>query len=118
MSLMPDVTDLLHDPDVGAKPFSILRRTGQWSGGRMHVSTSQSISAVGVMLPPSSEQLSFFPEGERRNGQVAIYTETILHLTEGEEIADEVTWQGDRYKIIRVDRWDEYGFCIAYAQKR
>lgn len=118
MSLMPDVTDLLHDPDLGAKEFIVLRRTGEWDGGRFRVKTSETIEGTGIMVPPSAEQLATFPEGERRKGIVAIYTKTILHLTEGEDIADDVTWMGEQYKVIRVDRWDEYGYCIAYAQKR
>lgn len=118
MSLSPDVTELLVDPDLGAQSFTIRRRTGKWQGGRMEVVTDETLTAVGIIQPPSSEELQFFPEGERRKGVIAIYTQTLLHLTEGEEIADDVTWHDESYKIIRVDRWDDYGYCVAYAQKR
>lgn len=118
MSLSPDVTELLVDPDLGAQSFTVRRRTGEWQGGRMKVVSDETLSAIGIIQPPSSEELQYFPEGERRKGMVAIYTQTILHLTEGEDIADDVTWQGEAYKIIRVDRWDDYGYCVAYAQKR
>lgn len=118
MSLMPDVTELLHDPDLGAHEFTILRRTGKWYNGRFNAATSKTIQATGIMVPPTAEQLATLPEGERRKGAVAIYSETQMHLTEGEDIADDVTWLGEQYKVIHVDRWDEYGFWIAYAQKR
>lgn len=115
---MSDITELLVDPDLGAQEFTVRRRKGKWHGGRMEVSEDLSLTAIGIIQPPSSEELRFFPEGERREGMIAIYTQTMLHLTEGEEIADDVTWQGEPYKIIRVDRWDDYGYCVAYAQKR
>lgn len=118
MSLMPDVTDLLYDPDVGAKPFTVLRRTGEWIAGRFRVAKTETIKAIGVMLPPEAEQLATFPEGERRKGVVAIYTKTLLYLSDGECISDDITWMGEQYKVMRVERWDEYGYCVAYAQKR
>lgn len=118
MALSPDVTELLVDPDLGAQEFIVRRRTGKWQGGRMIVAEDTTFTAIGIVQPPSSEELQFFPEGERRKGMVAIYTQAILHLTEGEDVADDVTWRGDEYKIVRVDRWDDYGYCVAYAQKR
>lgn len=118
MALMPDVTSLLLDHDLGAQRFNVKRRTGTWTGGRMIVSDTQIIQAIGIMQPPSPETLRTFPEGERREGIVAIYTQTLLHLSEGDDIADDVTWLGEQYKVIRVERWDQYGFCVAYAQKR
>lgn len=117
--LMPDVTMLLSDPTVGAQHFDIYRRRGEWEQGRFVIADEvQTVPAVGVIQPAGSESLSFFPEGERREGQIVIYTKTTIYLTEGDSITDEIIWQGENYKILRVDRWQEYGFNIAYAQKR
>lgn len=118
MVLSPDVTELLVDPDLGAQEFSVRRRKGKWQGGRLEVAEDTTFTAIGVIQPPSSEELSYFPEGERRKGMVAIYTQTILHLSEGDDVSDDVTWQGEAYKVIRVDRWQDYGYCVAYAAKR
>lgn len=117
--LMPDITALLSDIEVGARPFSILRRSGQWSGGRFQmIGSGERIDAVGNIQPAGQEALQFFPEGERREGQIVIYTTATIYLTEGDAISDEVEWRGESYKIIRVDRWHDWGFNIAYAQKR
>lgn len=116
--LMPDVTQLLEDDDLGAQQFTITRRTGQWDEGDFVVKSTETITATGIIQPPSSEELSFFPEGERRKGLIAIWTKTPMHLTEGEEITDDVTWRSEQYKVIRIDRWSDYGYCVAYAQKR
>ena len=121
MSLMPEVQFLLSDPDLGAHSFDIIRRTAVWVGGRLVVpkdnSTTQTVPAVGMIIPPTPEQLDFFPEGVRREDEKAIYSETMMHVTEGKEISDTIVWNGDKYKIVRADRWDEWGFCVAYAVK-
>ena len=118
MALMPEVTFLLADPDLGAQAFTILRKTGTWVRGELTLAAEESIQARGIIQPPSAEQLAFFPEGERREGERVIYTTAELHLSEGENVADNILWRGEKYKIIRVDRWDDYGYNVAYAAKR
>ena len=121
MSLMPEVQFLLSDPELGAQSFDITRRTAKWVGGRLIVpnddSATQTVHAIGLITPPTPEQLEFFPEGVRREDKKAIYSKTMMHVTEGKEISDTITWNSDVYKIIQVDRWDEWGFCVAYAVK-
>ena len=118
MALNPDVTELLTDPDLGAQEFPLRRRTGKWQGGRMLVDQDETITAIGVIQPTSSEMLQFFPEGERRNGMITIFTQTILRESDDKKTSDDVTWQGETYKVVRVDRWDDYGYCVGYAAKR
>lgn len=118
MALMPDVTMLLFDPDLGAQTFEVKRRKGEWIGGRLVMRQQETITATGIIQPPSPEQLAMFPEGERRQGMIAIYTTTILHLSDGKDVSDDVTWRGEQYKVIHIDRWTDYGYCVAYAQKR
>jgi len=117
--LMPDVTMLLTDPTLGAQPITITRKHGSWSGGRFTLEgEAETFRITGILQPPSPEQLEFFPEGEKREGQVVVYTKTHLYLTEGDMVSDVVTWRGEDYKIVNINRWQDYGFNIAYAQKR
>ena len=118
--LMPDVTALLYDSELGAQSVTVTRRSGAWSGGRFVIGENgtTTFSAIGILQPASPEQLEFFPEGERREGQVVFYTTAPLHLTEGENVSDTLTWRGEDYKIININKWSDYGFNIAYAQKR
>ena len=118
MALMPDITALLVDPGLGAQRFTVSRRTGRWREGRFVPETEELIQATGNIQPATAEALQFFPEGERRRGAIVIRSKTLLHLTEGADIADTVTWRGEQYKIVRVDRWDDYGFCVGYAHRR
>lgn len=116
--LMPDVADLVEDEDLGAQPFTVRRRRGEWSEGEFKITGDETLTCVGIIQTPTSEDLSFFPEGERRRGTLAVYTKTVLHLTEGEDVSDDIFWRDEWYKIIRIDRWQDYGYNVAYVQKR
>lgn len=120
MALMPEVQFLLSDPELGAHSFTIRRKTGTWKNGRLDTTDPglEEISAIGIIVPPEAEQLEFYPEGERRKDKKAIYSKTAMHVSEGDTVSDEIIWGSDVYKIIHVDRWDDYGFCVALAVKR
>ena len=117
MSLMPDVWQLTLDPELGAQRFTYTRNAGTWVGGRMVLGTGSKITATGIIQAPTPEMLVFFPEGERREGQIVVYTPTTLRLSEGKDVSDIITWRGEDYRVVRVDRWDDYGYNVAYAQK-
>lgn len=120
MALMPEVQFLVTDPDLGAQRFTITRKTGVWQGGRLVVDPetgTETIEAAGVIVPPQPEEMDRFPEGERRKDLKAVYSQTMMHVSDGEAVSDKITWHGDSYKIIRVERWDDWGFCVAYAAK-
>lgn len=117
--LMPDVTMLLTDPDLGAQSVTVTRKTGEWRSGYFEMNGKPTVfKTIGIMQPATPEQLEFFPEGERREGQMVFYTKETLYLTEGDRVSDVLTWRGEDYKIINLNRWQDYGFNIAYAQKR
>ena len=116
--LMPDVTSVLLDPMMGAQTVTIKRTTGNWRGGRFVPNEPEIIQVIGNLQPATPEQLEFFPEGERREGQMVFYTKATLYLTEGDKVSDVIVWRGEDYKIINLNRWQDWGFNIAYAQKR
>ncbi len=116
--LSPDVAFLCDDPDLGAAPFTVTRRKGEWRGGRFEATDTQTFQALGIIQSPTPEEQEFFPEGDKKRETKTIYTRTMLHLTEGEDISDDITWHGRPYRVIRVDRWDDWGFCIAYAARK
>lgn len=118
MSLLPEVAFLCEDTDLGAQKFTVNRKTGTWNAGRFIPGKPQTLTPIGNIQSPTPEQLAFFPEGVRVNETKVIYTTTMLYMTEGEEISDEIIWNGHTYKVIRADRWDEWGYCVAYAARR
>lgn len=118
MPLLPDVSMLTEDRDLGAQQFTVKRRTTKWIRGEIKVDSEKTLNPTGIIQPLQGEDLKILPEGERRKGGISIWTRTMLHLTEGRDASDEVTWQGEQYKVCRVDRWEQYGYCVAYASKR
>ena len=118
MSLLPEVAFLCGDHDLGAQQFTVNRKTGTWSAGRFIPGETQVLTPVGIIQSPTPEQLEFFPEGVRVNETKVIYTTTMLYMTDGEGISDEIIWNGHTYKVVRADRWDDWGYCVAYAARR
>lgn len=118
MSLLPDVAFLCDDPDLGAQDFTVARKKGKWEAGRFIPRAPETLTPTGNIQSPTPEQLQFFPEGVRANETKVIYTQTMLYMTEGEDISDEITWNGHQYKVVRANRWEDWGYCVAYVARR
>ena len=118
MQLSPDVTFLLEDPDLGAQAFTITRTKATWNKGRQEKQQPVTIQAVGIIQPTSSEELEHFPEGTRKKGMLTIYSRTMMYASEGDTFSDEISWNGHTYKVEKSDRWQDYGYCVAYAARR
>lgn len=118
MQLSPDVTYLLEDTDLGAQAFTIRRTKGTWNKGRQEKQTPEEIPAVGIIQPTASEELEHFPEGTRKKGMITIYSRTMIYAAEGDTFSDEITWNDHVYKVEKSDRWQDYGYCAAYAARR
>ena len=118
MPLSPDVAFLVEDEDLGAQPYTILRRTGKWIKGTFTETSRETLTKTGLLVPKTEEQLQLFPEGERKKGMITVYTRFALHLTEGEDVSDEIIWDDAHYRIVLIDPYTDYGFCIAHASRR
>lgn len=118
MSLLPNVAFLCDDPELGAQEFTVTRKKGKWVAGRFIPQQPETMTPTGNIQSPTPEQLQFFPEGVRANETKVIYTQTMLYMTEGEDISDEITWNGHQYKVVRADRWEDWGYCVAYVARR
>ena len=117
MSLMPDAAFLTLDPDLGAQRFTVNRRTRSWRGGRPYMEDTETLRPIGIIQPVGAEQLPTFPEGDRQSGMIMVHTKAELHISDAKDVSDEIVWQDSRYRIIRVDRWEQYGCYVAYGQK-
>ena len=116
--LSPDVAFLVEDEDLGAQDFKILRRTGKYIKGTFTEISRETLTKKGLVIPKDAEQLQFFPEGERKKGMITVYTRAELHMTEGGDVSDEIIWDGHNYRIVLVDPFTDYGFCVGHAARR
>ena len=119
---LPDITDLLYDPDVGGnQPFIIKRTTVTRRKGRYADSQTQSIKASGSVQPAGTNALEQLPEGDRDKGVYIVRTRTAMYMgsetDEASTLADEIIYNGDRYKILMVKEWQAWGMYVAYMTR-
>ena len=119
MALSPEVAYLCEDPELGAQPFTVKRMTGIWSNGRLidPGDGDKTFSGIGIIVPPDKEQLEFYPEGEKTNNKIAVYTRKEIRVTRDSRTSDRIIWRGEEYKTVNVQRFDDWGFCVTFAVK-
>ena len=116
--LLPDITDLLYDPDVGGgQPFIIKRTTVINRKGRFYSSSEETIEASGSVQPSGVNPLNQQPEGDRDDAVYIVRTRTPLQMgseTEtGAILSDEIIYHGERYKVLSVKEWQHWGMFVA-----
>lgn len=90
--------------------IKVFRKTGGAYGdnGRWIEGNEQTLIHKRTSVQPmDSKELQMLPEGERSDGAVNVFDiEELKSAIEGtSQEADEIEWQGRRYKIIKVDSW-------------
>ncbi|MBP5460617.1 MAG: hypothetical protein J6Y20_00620 [Lachnospiraceae bacterium] len=119
--LLPDVTEILDDPEVGGgQSFQVIRRTVSRGLGTAN-STETTYNVTGNIQPQDlSAQTSTSEDTETET--IVIYA--IFSFQTGENdgngpytSADEILYDGKRYRVTRVNNWSKWGFSIAYATR-
>lgn len=119
---MIDVSELIEDPDF-AQSFTVTRRTGHWVDGNF-VTTPKTIKMTGVIQPMNTRDVQMLPQGDTVKGAVNIWTTQPLHVTrldkneESGAVSDEVTWQGEAYKILEIQNFSDGGYYQAAAVRK
>lgn len=90
-------------------PLTINRRTaGSYVDGDWVEGTLTDVPIEVNIQPLKDHELMQFPESERTKVWFKFYTESYVR-TEKEGLggwdADELTWKGDRYKVMKVQDW-------------
>lgn len=117
--LLPDITDLLYDEEVGGnQPFTIKRTTITYRKGRYSQSNTVTIQARGSVQPLGVNPLNQQPEGDRDDAVYIVRTRTAMQMGSSNEdgtttLPDEIEYLGDRYKILSVKEWHAWGMYVA-----
>ena len=117
--LMPDVTAILYDPEVGGGvSFTVKRITNTRVKGGV-TRTETTYNAVGNIQPFEDSSQSSTIEDLRKK---SIVIRTTFEFKVGEnngEVTydgpDEIVWDGHTWRITRIDDWAKWGFTVAYA---
>lgn len=121
--LLPDITDLLYDYDVGGnQPFVIKRTTISYRKGRYNASHTKTIKAAGSIQPSGVNPLNQTPDGDRDDAVYIVRTRTAMQMGSTNEdgttvLSDEIIYLGDRYKILSVKEWHAWGMYVAFMTR-
>ena len=118
--LMPDVTAILYDPELGAVDFQVRRVTNTRVLGSVQ-RTEQVFDVVGNIQPQEKAVQSSTVEDLSNDSIVirAIFDFKIGN-NQGDisfEGTDEVLWDNKVWRVTRVEDWSKWGFSTAYAEK-
>lgn len=113
---MINVEELLLDPDF-AQSYTVFRRSGYLDHGRYVFNPDVELQFFGPVMPLNAKEINTVPEGDRVTGMMAFYSpisspfQLSYHNSEDSEgVSDQVLWRGDRYKLIQIFNYDDYGY--------
>ena len=109
----------LQEPELGFTNFTIKRTIYRNSYGRF-ISSEQIIPAEGIIQPGAPEMLKLFPEENRKDDYITIYTEEKLITGENPggdswSAADKIRWDQRNWRVVKVRKWDDFGYIQAVA---
>lgn len=116
---MIDVSELITDPDV-AQPFIVFRQSGSWVAGRWVEGIPTQISMYGPVWVASERDLKQVPEGDRVEGAMMFCSTAPLYITRdgtGAGTSDQIQWDGEMYRVVKIFPWQKHGFYQAYAHR-
>ena len=118
--LMPDVTAILYDPEIGGGVnFQVLRTTSVRSRAGYSKSTA-TYTATGNIQPQEMSNQSSTAEDLLNESIVAYSTfkfqagaSTGTSITE----ADIIVYDNLKWRVTRVNDWSKWGYTTAYASR-
>ena len=118
--LMPDVTEILNDPEVGGGvSFTVTRNASVRSRGG-YTKTPTVYEATGNIQPQEMSNQPSTAEDLLNEG-IVIYSTFAFQAgsNSGTGIveADIVSYDGLFWRVTRVDNWSKWGYTRAYATR-
>ncbi|MGO4496419.1 hypothetical protein AB4114_11035 [Paenibacillus sp. 2RAB27] len=95
--------------------FVVYRKTGRWKASRW-VTTEDTLKMEGTITVATSTDIEQVPEGDRVKGAMCFYSQKPLFTTRAETdteeggTSDEIVWRNDRYRVVSVFPWGDFGF--------
>ena len=115
-----NITDAIFDPELGCTAFTVERITYTRSRSGT-TSRSTTARAMGCIHPGTPEMIRLFPEEEREEQFIAIYTDYALSTGTPESTGasfmgpDRIHWNNQTWRVVRVRDWQMFGYYQAYA---
>ena len=96
--------------------LKIFRSTGSFGLGGWVEGVPTEISIQGAAWPSTNKEIQQVPEGDRVQGMISFACKQELYVTrigETPGTSDQIEWRGDRYKILQLLNFNDYGFNVA-----
>jgi hypothetical protein len=117
MSALIDVSAIVVDPCF-ACPLTVERREGAYDDeGLWHEVSLDSFTIQAAVQPTTSEDMDHTAHGERIDGGIKLYTTSDLRSSNAQVPgeADVILYQGERWKVTKVWRWNAHGYYKVMA---
>lgn len=89
--------------------ITIIRRVaGSYVNGDWVDGTTSNVSISANVQPVKPHELLMFPESERSKSWLRIFSDSLVRTQKegaGGHDADEFTWKGERFKVMKVNDW-------------
>jgi len=117
--LSPDVLEIIDDPEVGGDvPFTVVRKTQTRIRGGVSEGVRR-FPATGN-IQPENEGIQQTQGEDVLDEQIVIYTTFILQSGTREKSVlgpDEIVYNGNTYRVTRVDNYAAWGFTVGHATR-
>ena len=114
---MINVSRVINSPKF-SQPFTVWRKSGDWIAGRF-VPTETSITISGVVTAAGTKDIIQVPEGDRTSQLMVFHSTMPLYVThddiEGKGTSDEIEWHRERYRLLQIKDWSDFGYYKAYG---
>lgn len=118
--LNPDVTEILDDPELGGGVSFTVRRIKIVRVKASVTKDATEFLATGNIQPVDKSAMQNSDE-DKLSEQIVIRTTAILQNgmrnEDGTFEPDEVLYKGSRWRVLRVENWEDWGFVTAYATR-
>jgi hypothetical protein len=117
---MISVEEIVNDPEFG-QFFMIHRHDGSFIQGVWTVNPKpKKIKCFGPVIAANVKEINQLPEGDRISGIMIFYTPKSIplmtsHVDPG--TSDEIYWQGELFKIVQVNLYENYGYYKGYGRR-
>lgn len=125
---MINVAEIVVDPDF-AQPYTVYRETGAFVNYKFVKNPEVALPYYGAVYPATQYEINQVPEGDRTSILVCFCSTTdkpfylsreasASKLTDGKEgISDQIVWQNDRYKIIKIWPYLDFGYWLCVGSR-
>ena len=96
------------------EPFVILRQAGAFVAGG-YAEQPQALPRFGVISAPTGNELNQVSEGDRVSGAIVVHTWDEIMETNPNGTSDELAWQGQNYRVVKVWPYFNRSYWKAYA---